>query len=96
MSSDDPVLNSLRDSIDNLDAALIHILAERFKITQQVGAHKAQVGMPAADRTRESEQIARLRRLASDANLDEEFSEKILKFISSEVIRHHERIAEGQ
>ena len=27
----------LRGSIDNMDAALIHLLAERFKITQQVG-----------------------------------------------------------
>ena len=30
-------LRELRGSIDNLDAALVHLLAERFKCTQQVG-----------------------------------------------------------
>ena len=30
-------LQRLRGSIDNLDAALVHLLAERFKCTQEVG-----------------------------------------------------------
>ena len=34
-------LISIRQSIDNIDAALIHMLAERFKFTQQVGRLKA-------------------------------------------------------
>ena len=34
-------LASLRQSIDNIDAALIHLLAERFKFTQAVGVLKA-------------------------------------------------------
>ena len=54
----------LRGSIDNMDAALIHLLAERFKITQQVGHLKAEYGMPPADPAREAQQIARLRSLA--------------------------------
>ena len=83
----------LRGSIDNIDAALIHMLAERFKATQQVGVLKAAHGMPASDPTREEQQIARLRRLALEADLDPEFAEKFLTFIVSEVVRHHERIA---
>ena len=79
----------LRDSIDNIDAALIHLLAERFKFTQQVGALKARTGMPAADPKREAQQIARLRALAEQAKLDPEFAEKFLNFIVTEVIRHH-------
>ena len=35
------ILSSYRDSIDNIDAALIHMLAERFKITKYVGEFKA-------------------------------------------------------
>ncbi|MFM1982994.1 MAG: hypothetical protein RJB22_1713, partial [Pseudomonadota bacterium] len=31
-------------------------------------------------------------RLATDANLDPEFSEKFLRFIIDEVIRHHQKI----
>lgn len=89
MSDTTDELHRLRDSIDNIDAALIHMLAERFKFTQQVGALKARTGMPAADPKREAQQIARLRALAEQAKLDPEFAEKFLNFIVTEVIRHH-------
>ncbi|MYR28635.1 MULTISPECIES: chorismate mutase [unclassified Streptomyces] len=84
----------LRDSIDNIDAAVIYMLAERFKATQQVGHLKAAHQLPPADPAREAQQIARLRRLAESAKLDPAFAEKLLNFIVAEVIRHHERIAE--
>jgi chorismate mutase len=88
-------LSRLRDSIDNIDAAVVHMLAERFKCTQQVGHLKAEHRLPPADAARESQQIARLRRLAEEAKLDPAFAEKLLNFIVAEVIRHHERIAEN-
>jgi len=88
----DPDLKRLRDSIDNIDAALIHLLAERFKCTKAVGELKARKGMPPADPEREAEQIARLRSLADQAKLDPDFAEKFLAFIVKEVIRHHEAI----
>lgn len=87
----DPVLEGFRRSIDNIDAAVIHMLAERFRITQAVGEYKAKTQLPPADPGREEMQIARLRALAEDANLDPEFSEKFLRFIIDEVIRHHRR-----
>lgn len=86
-------LRALRGSIDNLDAALVHLLAERFKCTQQVGELKARHNLPPADPAREADQIARLRRLASDARLDPAFAEKFLNFIIDEVVRHHRAIA---
>lgn len=85
-------LLSLRQSIDNVDAALVHLLAERFKFTQQVGRLKAATGLPPSDPEREKVQIERLRGLAVEANLDPEFAEKFLNFIVAEVIHHHERI----
>jgi chorismate mutase len=88
----DPELLSLRDSIDNIDAALIHMLAERFKCTKLVGELKARQGLPPADPAREASQIARLRALAKAAKLDPDFAEKFLTFIVQEVIRHHEAI----
>ena len=92
---DDPVLSGFRRSIDNIDAALIHMLAERFRITQAVGEYKATANLPPADPGREERQIARLRSLAEDADLDPEFSEKFIRFVIDEVIRHHQ-LARGE
>jgi chorismate mutase len=88
----DSELLRLRDSIDNIDAALVHLLAERFKCTQAVGRYKAEHGLPPADPGREAQQIKRLRALAKAAKLDPDFAEKFLNFIVTEVIRHHEAI----
>ena len=85
-------LRRLRDSIDNMDAALVHLLAERFKITQQVGELKAAHGLPPADPAREAQQIERLRALAAEAKLDPEFAEKFLTFVVAEVVRHHQAV----
>ena len=61
--ADDPQLADYRASIDNIDAALVHLLAERFKITKAVGRYKASADLPPADPAREEVQIARLRTL---------------------------------
>ena len=91
----DETLAGFRASIDNIDAALIHILAERFRITKAVGTYKAEHALPPSDPGREERQIARLRKLAGEAQLDPEFSEKFLRFIIDEVIRHHVQAAGG-
>lgn len=90
----DQQLARYRASIDNIDAALVHLLAERFKITQAVGVYKAQVGLPPADSEREAAQISRLRALAVESGLDPAFTEQFLRFIVAEVIHHHQRLNE--
>jgi chorismate mutase len=97
MAPDDATdeLLELRQSIDNIDAALIHLLAERFKATKKVGVLKAKTGMPASDPDRERVQTARLRQLAEESHLDPAFAEKWFNFVVAEVIHHHERLAGG-
>ena len=46
--ANDP-LQQFRQSIDNIDAALVYMLAERFKVTQAVGRYKAENALPPAD-----------------------------------------------
>lgn len=89
MTSPEELLEGYRASIDNLDAVLIHTLAERFKITKAVGLLKASSGLPTSDKNREAEQVVRLRHLAKDSGLDPVFAEKLISFIVAEVIRHH-------
>lgn len=87
-------LLSVRGSIDNIDATLVYLLAERFKATQRVGHLKARYHLPPGDPDREAAQISRLRALAHEAHLDPAFAEKFLNFIISEVIRHHQAISQ--
>ena len=93
----DPVSNlrDLGDSIDNIDAAIIHMLAERFRCTRAIGKLKARHGLPPVDLRREAEQVSRLRQLAAVSKLDPDFAERFLTFVTREVIRNHESISRG-
>ena len=90
------LLKDLRGSIDRIDAALVYMLAERFRCTEAVSRLKTEHNLPPADRTREEWQIERLRTLAADANFNPDFAVKFLNFIIKEVIRHHEAVNEGR
>ena len=96
LGEDDPfeTLIGFRATIDNIDAALVYLLAERFRATKQVGRLKARHGMPPTDPAREEQQLARLRALAVDADLDPEFAQKWFTFVVAEVIRHHTEAAD--
>ena len=82
-------LHNIHDSIDNIDTAMIYMLAERFRRTQRVGVLEAHHNLPPADPAREKARIIRLRRLAEAVQLEPEFAEKYLAFITYEAIRRH-------
>lgn len=86
---------ALRQSIDNVDTAMVSLLAERFKYTSQVGVLKARAGFAPADYKREDYQIKRLHRIAVDAGLDPDIAEMYREFVVTEAKRRHKRIAEN-
>lgn len=87
------ILEQFRSTIDNIDTALICLLAERFKTTQKVGELKAEHHLPASDPEREARQLTRLRHLAENAQLDPDFAERFFSFVVTEVIANHKHIA---
>ncbi|MCI1868923.1 chorismate mutase [Bifidobacterium crudilactis] len=101
-SSDDPEvarcvagIEALRQSIDNVDTAIVSLLAERFKYTSRVGVLKARAGFEPADYHREHMQIERLHRIAQDAGLDTDIAEMYREFVVTEAKKRHRRIAEA-
>ena len=85
------LLREHRESIDRLDAILVYTLAERFMHTERVGQLKAKHDLPPSDPVREARLVARLERLAREANLDPEFARKFINFVFREVIQSHIR-----
>ena len=86
-------LEDFRKSIDNIDNALIFLLAERFHITDKVGEYKKEHNLPAQDKEREAAQFARIEKLALNAGLDALFAKQLLRLIIDEVIANHNEIA---
>ena len=88
-------IKALRQSIDNVDTAIVSLLAERFKYTSQVGVLKARAGFAPADYKREDYQIERLHRIAVGAGLDPDIAEMYREFVVTEAKKRHQRIADA-
>jgi chorismate mutase len=87
--SANPQINDLRTSIDNIDASIIFLLAERFRCTRKIGAVKASERLAPVDPEREEKQITRLRQIARIAEFDGDFAETFYRTVSAEVVRQH-------
>lgn len=88
----DDYLRDLRSSIDNLDNALVAILAERFRLTEKVGVYKANRKMSTEDPEREASQIERLLRLSESYGLDGDVLTEVIKAVIGRVKMRHEEI----
>ena len=85
-------LQQLRESLDNIDAALVCLLAERFKLTQEVGLYKKEHRLPPVDAQREQTQFERISQMAEKAGLDPEFARKFLRLTIDEVVKNHKAL----
>ncbi|UWM78827.1 chorismate mutase (plasmid) [Rhizobium sp. WSM4643] len=95
MMTDDAAeqLACYRRTIDNLDSALLYILAERFRCTEQVGHLKAKQALPAIDSERERRQLDRLISIGNDVGLSRRFVEGLMTMIVGAVVERHREIA---
>ncbi|OWY63061.1 hypothetical protein B7486_55115 [cyanobacterium TDX16] len=82
-------LEALRVQIDELDDRLVALLAERFAVTRQVGALKAERGLPPQDATREAQIEAKVRRLAAENDLDPAMVSEVLRAVIDRVVAEH-------
>lgn len=85
-------LSDLRKSLDNLDEAIVVLLAERFRLTDKVGWLKAKQGLSAQDKKREEEKFEKLSEIAKSHGLDPSFVKKLFRMIIDEVIKRHKEI----
>lgn len=85
-------LQQLRDSLDNIDTAIVCLFAERFKVTHDVGLYKKEHSLPPIDKQRENEQFERITKKSQEAGLDAAFACKILRTTIDEVVRNHKSI----
>ncbi len=85
-------LSQLRAEIDAVDERFVALLAERFRITRRVGRIKAERGLPAQDATREAQIDAKVRRLASEYELDEGLVSDVLRAVIDRVVAEHQEL----
>lgn len=89
-------LLEVREKIDQIDAKLIEILAQRFALTQKVGMLKASKALNAVDAGREAQKLAKLQELCEAQGLNPELISELFTKIMAEVVKNHELIRAQQ
>ena len=87
---------ALRQSIDNIDNAIVSLLAERFKVTEKVGEIKARANLATEDKSRENRQANRLKKIAEESGLKEEIALEYLHFVVTAAKKRHQEIKNNQ
>jgi len=82
----------LRARIDALDESWVEILAQRFRVTEEIGNLKKAGNLPPVDQKREAGQMERVRQAARRHGLREEVAVKVLRTLIDEVVMNHKRL----
>jgi chorismate mutase len=84
-------LQSLRASVDDVDAKIVDLLSSRFLITSKIGKLKALYALDAIDPQREAAQEARFRELAQRGGLNADLVVRIFRNVIDEVVSNHRK-----
>ena len=74
-------LEDLRKKIDEADAKIVRLIADRIRIAQEIGAEKKKQGKQIKDAAREERVLANVRNLAQEENISQEGIENIYQQI---------------
>ena len=75
------MIERLRKEIDSIDNSIIQLLSKRKGIVKKIAGIKKQENKSIIDKEREQEIIHRLKKLAEEKGLDENFIESIYEII---------------
>lgn len=90
-SAADP-LGELRAQIDEVDTALVDLLARRLRLVEQVGEVKGKHGLPIYAPDREATMIAAKRAMAADQGLNPDLIEDVLRRCMRESYAHEKNM----
>jgi len=79
-------LEDLRIDIDSLDEKLLHIVAERFQLTNQIGKYKKNQNITILQKDRWFEILKSRKEFGKSLNLNSEFIDQLLKLIHKESV----------
>ena len=72
-------LEDLRKKIDEADAKIVRLIAERIRIAEDIGAEKRKQGQQIKDTTREERVLEHVRSIAREEKIDQEDIERIYR-----------------
>jgi len=84
-------LEDLRSRLNEIDAALIELMAQRQQVVAEVSAHKINTGTPTRDSAREREVLDRVRAIATKLDFDADVAESVLKLLIRTSLTQQER-----
>ena len=89
-------LAALRTRLDALDGAWLSVLAERFQVTQEVSALKAEGQLPLRDHAREAAQLDRIEAEAEALGVPPALARRLLEHIQAQVVADHAAFQRAQ
>jgi len=84
-------LGELRDKINKIDSEIVSLLKKRDEVSEKIGEYKKEKSLKVFDSAREEKVLERLKGLARQGGVDEEFVLKIFR----EMIEHSKEVQKG-
>ena len=74
-------IEQLRKEIDKIDNSIVDLLSKRKKAIKEIALIKKKLGKPIVDENRERQMVERLKRLAKEKGLNENFIASLYKIM---------------